>query len=173
MKLKIFPFKKVKSTNSTAIRLINQSIKFGVVTSERQYRGRGQGTNRWISNYGNIFLSIFFPIKKNLSIKNITKINLNVVKKVINKYINEKINIKPPNDILLNQSKICGILQEIIFKNNIKYIIIGIGINLNNSPIIPNYCTSYVNKYSKKKIKKLQIVNELKMNFEKKFKNFI
>ena len=63
MKLKIFPFKKVKSTNSTAIRLIKQNIKFGVVTSERQYKGRGQGTNRWISNYGNIFLSIFFPIK--------------------------------------------------------------------------------------------------------------
>ena len=57
MKLKIFPFKKVKSTNSTAIRLINQNIKFGVVTSERQYKGRGQGTNRWISNYGNIFFS--------------------------------------------------------------------------------------------------------------------
>ena len=49
MKLKIFPFKKVKSTNSTAIRLINQNINFGVVTSERQYKGRGQGTNRWIS----------------------------------------------------------------------------------------------------------------------------
>ena len=43
MKLKIFPFKKVKSTNSTAIRLINQNIKSGVVTSERQYKGRGQG----------------------------------------------------------------------------------------------------------------------------------
>ena len=173
MKLKIFPFKKVKSTNSTAIRLINQNIKFGVVTSERQYKGRGQGTNRWISNYGNIFLSIFFPIKRNLSIKNITKINLNVVKKVIKKHINEKINIKLPNDILINQSKICGILQEIIFKNNIKYIIIGIGINLNNSPIIPNYCTSYLNKYSKKNIKKLELIKELKINFEKKIEHFI
>ena len=90
MKLKIFPFKKVKSTNSTAIRLINQNIKFGVVTSERQYKGRGQGTNRWISNYGNIFLSIFFPLKRNLSIKSITKINLNVVKKVIKKHIPRK-----------------------------------------------------------------------------------
>ena len=84
MKLKIFQFKKVKSTNSTAIRLINQNIKFGVVTSERQYKGRGQGTNRWISNYGNIFLSIFFPIKRNLSIKNITKINADI------KFVEEK-----------------------------------------------------------------------------------
>ena len=81
MKLKIFPFKKVKSTNSTAIRLINQNIKFGVVTSERQYKGRGQGTNRWISNYGNIFLSIFFPLKRNLSIKKLTRVSsLEVVK---------------------------------------------------------------------------------------------
>ena len=173
MKLKIFSFKKVKSTNSTAIRLINQSIKFGVVTSERQYRGRGQGTNRWISNYGNIFLSIFFPIKKNLSIKHITKINLSIIKKVIKKNINEKVNIKLPNDILINQAKICGILQEITFKNNMKYIIIGIGINLNNSPIIPNYCTSYLNKYSKKKIKRLELIKQLKINFEKKIENYI
>ena len=69
MKLKIFPFKKVKSTNSTAIRLINQNINFGVVTSERQYKGRGQGTNRWISNYGNIFLSICNLSKYQLSIR--------------------------------------------------------------------------------------------------------
>ena len=54
-----------------------------------------------------------------------------------------------------------------------KYIIIGIGINLNNSPIIPNYCTSYLNKYSKKNIKKLELIKELKINFEKKIENFI
>ena len=74
---------------------------------------------------------------------------------------------------MINQSKICGILQEIIFKNNIKYIIIGIGINLKNSPIIPNYCTSYLNKYSKKNIKKSELIKELKINFEKKIENYI
>ena len=119
------------------------------------------------------FYLFFFPIKKNLTIKNITKINLNIVKKVIKKHVDEKINIKLPNDILINQSKICGILQEIIFKNNIKYLIIGIGINLNNSPIISNYCTSYLNKYSKKNIKKFELIKELKINFEKKIENFI
>ena len=74
---------------------------------------------------------------------------------------------------MIDKSKICGILQETIFKNNIKFIIIGVGINLNNSPIIPNYCTSYLNKYSKKNIKKLELIKELKINFEKKIENFI
>tara|TARA_Y100001958_G_scaffold153508_1_gene141112 strand:- start:1965 stop:2486 length:522 start_codon:yes stop_codon:yes gene_type:complete len=173
MKFRIFSFKKVKSTNSTALRLINQNIKFGAVTSERQYKGRGRGGNQWISNYGNIFLSIFFPIKQNLPIKKITKLNLNVIKKVIEKNINRKVSIKFPNDLLINQSKICGILQEIIFKNNMKYMIIGIGINVNKSPIIPNYCTSYLNKYTKKKIKNLKLIKELKINFEKKIKNYL
>lgn len=172
MKLKIFSFKKIKSTNTTAIRLIKQNNKFGFVTSERQYQGRGQRGNRWISKYGNIFLSVFFPVNKNLAIKNLTEKNLMIVKHIISKNIKKKIIIKPPNDILINQSKVCGILQETIFQNNIKYIIIGIGINLNNSPIIPNYCTSFLNKYSKKKIKKHKIIRELKYTFEKKIKNY-
>ena len=54
-----------------------------------------------------------------------------------------------------------------------KYMIIGIGINVNKSPIIPNYCTSYLNKYTKKKIKNLKLIKELKINFEKKIKNYL
>ena len=43
MKLKIFKFKKVKSTNNTAIRIIkNSNFNFGIVFSEAQNNGRGQ-----------------------------------------------------------------------------------------------------------------------------------
>ena len=60
MKLKKFSYKKVISTNLTAIRLIRVGKSSGFVTSEIQSKGRGQRGNKWISKYGNIFISVFF-----------------------------------------------------------------------------------------------------------------
>ena len=77
-----------------------------------------------------------------------------------------------PNDILIDRKKVCGILQEIVFKNNSKYLIIGIGINIINSPNIINYETSYLNWYSKKKINKIKLFKQIIINFEKKIKYF-
>ena len=172
MKLKKFSYKKVISTNLTAIRLIRVGKLSGFVTSEIQSKGRGQRGNKWISKYGNIFISVFFSINQKISIQNITKKNLNIVKKIIRKYVNKKIEIKRPNDILIEKSKVCGILQETLFKDESKYLIIGVGINLANTPYIPNYPTTYLNKYSKKKINKLRIINDLKLIFEKNIKNY-
>ena len=58
MKFKQFKFKKVKSTNSTAIRIIKSSnSKYGMVISDTQTMGRGQYGKKWISNKGNLFVS--------------------------------------------------------------------------------------------------------------------
>ena len=66
MKLKIFKFKKVISTNNTAISLIkNKRKKSGCVFSKLQTKGRGTQGKRWLSYKGNLFVSIFFELKKN------------------------------------------------------------------------------------------------------------
>ena len=173
MKIKNFIFKKVKSTNNTAIRLIKYGNDIGIVSAETQTKGKGQRGNKWISNKGNLFISIFFKIKSKLSLKKITTLNLTILKKIITNQISRKVNIKYPNDILIDKKKVCGILQEIIYKNNYKYLITGIGINIKNSPNILNYPTTYLNKYSKKKINKIKIINKIKLNFKKKYKNKI
>ena len=60
MRLKQFNYKKVKSTNQTAIKLINKlEDEFGLVISENQSKGKGQYGRKWISYKGNIFLSFF------------------------------------------------------------------------------------------------------------------
>jgi len=171
MKLKNFYFKKVKSTNNTAIRLIRSGIKNGIVSANVQTKGKGQRGNKWISKNGNLFISIFFIINSKLSLKKITTINLVILKKIISSQITGKIYIKLPNDILINKKKVSGILQEIMYKNNNKYLIVGIGINIISSPNIRNYPTTYLNKYSKKKINKIRIINKIKLNFEKKYKS--
>jgi len=171
MKLKKFNFKKVKSTNNTAIRLIRRGIDSGVVSADVQTKGKGQRGNKWISKKGNLFISIFFKVNSKLSLKKITTINLSILKKIISNQIVGKIYIKLPNDILIYKKKVSGILQEIMYKNNSKYLIVGIGINVISSPNIRNYPTTYLNKYSKKKINKIRILNKIKLNFEKKYKN--
>ena len=74
--------------------------------------------------------------------------------------------IKKPNDLLINNKKVCGILQETVFFKNKKFAIIGIGVNLHGSPAIDNYPTTYLNFFSQKKITSLKIYNEIKKNFE-------
>ena len=169
MKLKQFNFKKVRSTNQTSIRVINNSnCKFGLIVSETQSNGRGQYGRKWISYKGNIFMSIFYKLNKiNLSLSSLTKKNCLLVKRVISKFCKRNITFKSPNDLLINKKKICGILQEKIEKSDEKYLIVGIGINLIKSPNLSNYSTTNLFSVINKKINKKKIEKELKISFEK------
>ena len=170
MKFKIFRFKKVKSTNSTAIRIIkNYKFNYGMIISETQNKGRGQYGKKWISYKGNLFVSFFYKIENlTASVKHLTKINCILVRELLSKYYKKKITFKKPNDLLINKKKICGILQESISIFDKKYLIVGIGINLIKNPNIKNYPTINLHKLTNKKISKNKIENKLKKIFEKK-----
>lgn len=144
MKLKKFNFKTVNSTNDLAIQIIKKTNnKSGIIIAEKQKKGRGQYGKKWTSFKGNLFVSIFFKINKvQLSLKDLTKVNCLLVKKLLSKFYNGKIIIKKPNDLLINKMKISGILQEILIKSGEKFIVVGVGINLIKSPIIKNYLTT-------------------------------
>ena len=164
MIIKNFHYKSINSTNDTAINLIKQkNLKAGLVVAERQKKGRGQRGKRWISYKGNLFVSIFFSLEKiNLTLEQLTKINGKLIINLLSKYYKKRINIKMPNDILINKKKICGILQETIEKNDIKYLIVGIGVNLIRSPKISSYPTTNLYELTEKKICINKIIKDLK-----------
>ena len=168
MKFRIFKFKKVNSTNDTAIRIIkNKKFDFGMITSETQKNGRGQYGKKWVSFKGNLFISFFYTIENiSLTLKQLTEINCLSVKKLLSIYYKKKILYKKPNDLLINKKKICGILQESLNTLNKKYLIVGIGINLNKSPKIKGYPTTSLNDITIKKITKSKIEKQLKKIFE-------
>ena len=141
MKFKKFKFKKVKSTNDTAIRLIRKNIsESGMVVADSQLSGRGQYGRKWVSYKGNLFVSFFHKMNtKKISIVNITKINCFLVKRLLSRYIKKKIIYKKPNDLLIDKKKISGILQETISVSDKIFLITGIGININKNPNIKNY----------------------------------
>ena len=172
MKIKIFRFKKVISTNNTAISIIKKTdLNYGMVISEMQNNGRGQYGKKWISYKGNLFISFFYSLEKiDVALKQLTKINCLLVKKLLSFYYKKKIILKKPNDLLINRKKICGILQETLMSLDKKYLIIGIGINLIKSPYIKNYPTTNLSEIVNKNFKKKEIENKLKMIFEMKLK---
>jgi len=163
MKIIIFNYKSVNSTNDVAINLIKKkNIKVGFVFAKKQKKGRGQRGKRWISYKGNLFVSIFFSLEKiNLTLKQLTKTNANLIIKLISYYYKNKIKLKLPNDILINQRKICGILQETVQINDVKYLIVGIGLNLVKSPNIKNYPTTNLYELTKTKISASKMSKEL------------
>ena len=91
MKLKKYSFKKVTSTNNSAIRFIKNGIESGIIISDEQTKGRGQRGNKWLSKKGNLFMTVFFEINKSLSLNKIIKLNILIIKKIIKKK-NEFIN---------------------------------------------------------------------------------
>ena len=172
MSFKKFYYKEVISTNNTAIKKIKIGYKKGIIVSELQKKGKGQYGKKWISLNGNLFVSIFFEIKKNIEINNLIKINCNIIKKSLSKYIKKKISIKHPNDLLMNKKKFCGILQELVFNKKKKFIIIGIGVNILKNPNIKNYPTTNILKETGDKIKKINLLKSIENNYSRKLKLF-
>ena len=81
-------------------------------------------------------------------------------------YIKPKIKIKRPNDIIVNKKKSCGILNETLFYNNLKFLVVGIGINVATSPNIKNYPTTSLNEITNRRVCKYKLLNKIVKTFE-------
>jgi len=174
MKFKIFKYNSVNSTNEKAIELIKKNkYENGFVYALSQKKGKGCYGRKWISKKGNFFGTIFFHLKKNYpNVEEFSLINPILNIDILSKYCGRKnIFFKLPNDIYVNKKKICGILQEVIIKGQKKYLIVGIGINLFSNPKIKNYSTTNIYRETKKKLKLLEIVNQITANYEQFFSN--
>ena len=173
MRFEIFKFESVTSTNDVAINLIKEKQKeIGCVYAKNQTKGRGTHGREWISDRGNLFGSIFFPLKKNYPPFNeFSTINPIIISDVIEHFCEkQKINLKFPNDVFVNGKKICGILQELITLNSSKFLIIGVGINIISNPFINNkYQATNILLETQKKPAINEIINLIVSSYERFF----
>ena len=137
---------KIDSTNIEAHRLLKQRKILSPlwIVAEEQTGGKGRGGKKWISNKGNLFATLILPIS--FDIKKLSMISCAAslaTFKCLSHFIeeNKSLKIKWPNDILFKNSKLSGILIENLISSDANYSIIGIGINVNSSPSIPNHDT--------------------------------
>ena len=102
MKIQIIKFESVDSTNNVALRRIKKGkIKPTLIIAKSQKKGRGQYGRKWISHRGNIFMTVYFSLKRKIEIKTLSKKVYKLIKKSLEKFVNEKITIKLPNDLLI------------------------------------------------------------------------
>ena len=175
MNFEIFKFKSVSSTNDIAMDLIKKKRKkVGYVYAETQTKGRGTHGKKWISLKGNLFGSIFFPLKNNYPPFNeFSLINAIIISDVIKYFCKDKnINFKFPNDVLVNKKKICGLLQEVVTSNDVKFLIVGMGINVISNPHLKEkYQATNIFIETKNKPPMKKILKRIVNSYEKFFTN--
>jgi BirA family biotin operon repressor/biotin-[acetyl-CoA-carboxylase] ligase len=122
------------STMDVAKHEAQQGAREGtVIVAEEQTAGRGRIKRTWLSPKGSIALSIILYPSLAYLPSLIMVASLAVVH-CIEKVTGLKSQIKWPNDVLVNNKKVCGILIESDVRGNtVDYAIIGIGINVNLS----------------------------------------
>lgn len=136
------------STNSVALELCQQSpvIEGTLVITSRQTSGRGQRGSTWESEPGmNLTFSFilkpaFLAIKNQFLLSIVTSL---AIYDCLAEMCKAPIHIKWPNDILVNEFKICGILIENqLMASQFVNVVIGIGLNVNQQNFTASGATS-------------------------------
>jgi BirA family biotin operon repressor/biotin-[acetyl-CoA-carboxylase] ligase len=127
----------VESTNLWAKENISQWDKTGItlITASAQTAGYGRFKKKWISPPGvNLYVTFCFWMESNR--KDISQISqlLALAAQQVLTQSGFQANLKWPNDILINQKKVAGILCETVSNENLRGMICGIGINGNMLP---------------------------------------
>lgn len=153
-------FSSLDSTNDQAKNYLkkikNSDKKIGVFAADFQEKGRGRRGHSWFSGGPDgIAVSFLFEAGDNIAqIPLITAAAALAVNDAF-KDVDLKTKIKWPNDILVKNKKIAGILTELVFdENQSPFVIIGCGINLNNN-IFDNEITKLATSYYLEKGEKI------------------
>lgn len=170
-----FYCREIDSTNNYARTLASEGYPEGtVVVAEKQTAGRGRRGRSWYSP-GSQGIYVSFILRPALPMKEISRISLLaavVVAETLEGELGIPARIKWPNDILVNHKKICGILSEAVTDTDgIEYIVIGIGINMNNQlqefPDDFRTAATSAQAESEQACSRIQILQGLLVNFER------
>lgn len=132
-------YETIDSTNVDARRKAEEGALNGtLIVADTQTAGRGRRGRSWESEKGET-ISASLILRPDIPPDKAPMLTL-VMAVSVTRAIEEETalscQIKWPNDLVVNQKKVCGILTEMsVKKNTIDYVVIGFGINSNNQTI--------------------------------------
>ena len=132
---KIYAFGVLKTTNDYAFKLAEDGAPEGsVVIAEEQTAGKGRLGRTWYSPPGvGIWCSIILrPPLFPWEAPRMTMVAALAAARCIHSVIGLRATLKWPNDVLIENRKVCGILTELCAEIDlVNFVIIGIGLNVN------------------------------------------
>ena len=163
------------STNEDMKRMAEEGACHGtVLCAGHQTNGKGRRGRNWDSPKGdNIYLSILLrPDLEPVHASMLTLLGALAVAEAVEETAGAKCRIKWPNDLVLDGKKVCGILTEMSSgMEGIRYIIVGIGINVNRS-IFPEEIAHMAGAIEPVGTKE-EMIASLLSHFEKKYQIFL
>jgi BirA family biotin operon repressor/biotin-[acetyl-CoA-carboxylase] ligase len=131
-------FQETTSTNDVIEKLARDGVKEGVVVfAESQTRGRGRLGRKWLSpgQKGLWFSVLLRPDLRPQEATQLTVAAATALVRAIALQTGLKPEIKWPNDILIRNRKVAGILTEMSAElDHVKHVILGIGVDVNLNP---------------------------------------
>ncbi|MBO5060750.1 MAG: biotin--[acetyl-CoA-carboxylase] ligase [Clostridia bacterium] len=126
---KVYYFKSTESTNLEAKRAANVPDR-SLFIADTQLGGRGRLGRKWSSPAGcGIWMSLY--LKPKIAAASVSQLTLAAGLAVARAIPTSR--IKWPNDVLMSNKKVCGILTEMSAEmDRVNYVVVGIGINVNN-----------------------------------------
>ena len=176
----ILYFDSIDSTNTKAQELAEKGYPSGtLVVADKQVAGKGRRGRNWESPSGcGIFMTLM--LKPDINPNNasmLTLVSALAVAKALADITGKDAKIKWPNDIVIDGRKVCGILTEMSAQfDYINNIVIGIGINVNNSSFteeISATASSLRLLSGGKKYRRAEIIEKIMEYFEKYYSIFL
>ena len=137
---RLLAFECIGSTNEEAKRLAASGAAQGtIIWAREQTAGRGRQGRRWSSPRGNLYFSLILrpdrPMAEAVQISIVAAVAVGEALEALGG--SAAVCLKWPNDVLINGSKVCGILLESAASGakSVDWLILGIGVNVGNFPL--------------------------------------
>lgn len=175
---KIYTFQTIDSTNNCGKVLAGVGATEGVVViAEEQTAGKGRLGRTWQANAGeNLTFSLLLRPRVSPDVLNLLPLYVAVAAaEAIERASNLRIDCKWPNDLLVNNKKIGGILIEGSVKDNlVEHVVIGLGINVNQTQFSGDFNTkaTSLRLESREQIDRTKLFREIISTLETRYKEY-
>lgn len=167
----------VDSTNDELKRLISrlpETPEYTVIHAKRQEKGRGRRGKLWVSEEGNLYLSML--LRPNCLLSKASQINFVTSLALVDlcKDYGLSPKLKWPNDVLLDGQKVSGVLLEsdADLKAHVNWLVVGVGLNVFDAPENMPYPTTSLSKMSGKTHDMNLLISNFLGYFDKRYLNW-
>ncbi|MCK5310457.1 MAG: biotin--[acetyl-CoA-carboxylase] ligase [Desulfobacteraceae bacterium] len=177
---KIHFFPSVTTTMNTAKKMARANSgsgidDFSVIIAQNQTNGRGRLNREWISTDGGLWFTLILKPDLPPPLAYILNFAASLsLARCLNTLFKIDAKVKWPNDLLIKNEKLAGLLSEMETEGDmLKFVNIGIGLNVNNNPKkdIPDSIS--INNITGKHVSRREILIQFLSNFEELYQDII